>query len=371
MQEDEESDTYDELEDVEAAEAEEMENVLEPDTELLGYPCVKTLLRSYGMNGLPCVFMDRNLNLIWKNPRYDTLFSNTAQNGGFMKLFRWSMDDDAVHGFVRQIRDSESGFSWRGKISHRISANSTVIANVSLTPIFPLLDIAQDAEPLGYLGIFDDVTQETRELLRNTYKSLLEASKLKDNDTGNHIERVNSYSRRLAAEMEPSKDFREVVDREFIEDIGFLAAMHDVGKIGTPDDILNKNGPLEPWQWEIMKEHTVNGAYLLSTHPKLMAKDIALFHHERWDGKGYPYGLSEGMTPLPARIVAIADVYDALRSKRSYKKALCHEETCSIIEKDAGTHFDPVLVEIFSGIKEDFMSIYARMADEETEAESR
>jgi len=195
-----------------------------------------------------------------------------------------------------------------------------------------------------------------------------EASRLKDNDTGNHIERVNSYSRRLAMEMEPFECFHEAVDHEFIEDIGFLAAMHDVGKIGTPDDILNKNGPLETWQWEIMKEHTVNGAYLLSTHPKHMAKDIALFHHERWDGKGYPYGLSEGMAPLSARIVAIADVYDALRSKRSYKKALCHEEACSIIEKEAGTHFDPSIVEVFAGIKDDFRGIYARMADSETEA---
>ena len=210
--------------------------------------------------------------------------------------------------------------------------------------------------------LFDDVTEETRELLRNTFKSLLEASKLKDNDTGNHIERVNSYSRKLAREIGNDKKFPDI-NQEFIDDIGFLAAMHDVGKIGTPDDILNKNGPLEKWEWDIMKEHTVNGAYLLSTHPKHMAKDIALFHHERWDGKGYPYGLSENMAPLSARIVAIADVYDALRSKRSYKAPMSHEEACSIIEKEAGTHFDPMLVEVFAGVKKDFNGIYGKMAD--------
>lgn len=154
------------------------------------------------------------------------------------------------------------------------------------------------------------------------------------------------------------------IDQEFVETIGLVAAMHDVGKIGTPDDILNKEGPLESWQWDVMKEHTINGAYILSTHPAEMAKQIALFHHEKFNGGGYPYGIAERMIPLPARIVSLADVYDALRMKRSYKEAFTHEKACEIIEKDSETHFDPLLTSIFLEAEDRIASIYSKAADE-------
>ena len=139
--------------------------------------------------------------------------------------------------------------------------------------------------------------------------------------------------------------------------------MHDVGKIGTPDDILNKQGPLEDWEWEIMKEHTINGAYILSTYPNPMAREIALRHHEWWNGAGYPHGLSGDLIPLSARIVTIADVYDALRMERSYKKAFSHEKAKTIIREEKGSHFDPDLIDIFEKIETDFREIFEELND--------
>jgi putative two-component system response regulator len=187
----------------------------------------------------------------------------------------------------------------------------------------------------------------------------LEASKLKDNDTGNHIVRVNFYSRRLSEELFRSKNPKyNRIDADFIDNIGFLSSMHDVGKIGTPDDILNKEGPLSDWEWTVMREHTKNGAFILSTYPNPMAKEIALSHHERWDGSGYPYQLSGEMIPLAARIVTIADVYDALRMERSYKPALDHESTKEKLMEGKESHFDPFLIDVFSSVENDFQHIY-------------
>jgi putative two-component system response regulator len=153
------------------------------------------------------------------------------------------------------------------------------------------------------------------------------------------------------------------IDQEFIEAIGIVAAMHDVGKIGTPDDILNKDGKLEHWEWEVMKEHTINGAYILSTHPEEMAKHIALFHHEWFDGSGYPYGISDQMIPLPSRIVALADVYDALRMERSYKKAFSHRLACQEIERGRGNHFDPEISGVFLEMGDEIARVFSDLAE--------
>ncbi len=139
--------------------------------------------------------------------------------------------------------------------------------------------------------------------------------------------------------------------------------MHDVGKVGTPDDILNKEGPLSNWEWVIMQEHTKNGAFILSTYPNPMAKEIALSHHEKWNGTGYPFQLAGDMIPLSARIVALADVYDALRMKRSYKTACNHEVTVEKMMDKEICHFDPVLLDVFYAINKDFEEIYEQNKD--------
>ena len=195
--------------------------------------------------------------------------------------------------------------------------------------------------------------------------SLLEASILKDNDTGKHITRVNYYTKRMAEELFHCKNpSYNRIDADFIDNISFLASMHDVGKIGTPDDILNKEGPLSDWEWTIMREHTKNGAFILSTYPNPMAKEIALSHHEHWDGSGYPYQLTSEMIPLSARIVTIADVYDALRMERAYKPALNHETALAKMREGREKHFDPFLIDVFNTIHGDFDEIFEKNKDE-------
>jgi len=190
----------------------------------------------------------------------------------------------------------------------------------------------------------------------------MEAAKLKDNDTGMHNERVGYYSRKISEYLYEHRMFFQL-DPDFVENITFLAALHDVGKIGTPDYILQKPGKLTDLEWEIMREHTINGTFILASHPDPMAKEIALSHHEWWDGSGYPFNLVGEMIPLSARIVAIADVYDALRMKRTYKAEFTHEETVAKITEGGGRQFDPVLIDVFRTIHHEFAEIWNLMRD--------
>jgi putative two-component system response regulator len=189
------------------------------------------------------------------------------------------------------------------------------------------------------------VERRTTELVRlnlSLITALEGANRLKDTNTGNHIRRVSEYARVLA----------EVVglDSDAVSLIHTYASMHDVGKIGLPDNILKKRGKLTSAEFEEMKLHTVHGYELLKdAGVGEVAQNIARYHHERWDGQGYPDGLKENEIPIEARVVALADVYDALSTVRSYKEAMAHEEARERIVFLAGRHFDPRLTEAFAG----------------------
>ena len=307
----------------------------------------------------PVFFIDKKLKILFANDASEKLFKGFKNISGqyvtdlFGKFFNF---ED-----IRLIRETAltgtNGYCWQGEVKVKSREMATTQLKVYLFPF----DITVK-EPVEFIVMFDDVTEENRFLLRSVFMSLLEASKLKDNDTGQHITRVNNYSKRLAAELFNKKGY-ERVDADFIDNIGFLASMHDVGKIGTPDDILNKEGPLSDWEWTVMQEHTKNGAFILSTYPHPMAKEIALSHHERWNGSGYPFKLEGEMIPLASRIVSIADVYDALRMKRSYKPALNHDLTIEKMLASKETQFDPDLIDVFCNIAEDFKSIYEDLTD--------
>ncbi|MBB3220502.1 response regulator [Pseudoduganella umbonata] len=168
------------------------------------------------------------------------------------------------------------------------------------------------------------------------------ASEYKDNETGMHVIRMSHYARLLgvAAGMNEAD----------ADDLLHAAPMHDVGKIGIPDRILQKPGPLDPDEWEIMKTHATIGADIIGEHPHGMlklARNIALSHHEKWDGSGYPAGLAGEDIPLEGRICAIADVFDALTSERPYKKAWLVQDAVELLLKQRGVHFDPRLVDLF------------------------
>ncbi|MDR1418860.1 MAG: HD domain-containing protein [Treponema sp.] len=309
----------------------------------------------------PVLFMDRGMKIIFANSACENLFTGFFQLSGnyFIDVFGRAFEMEDIKKIRETILDGENGRFWKGEAKIKSRDMVTVQTKVYLFPAE--LDAEEHNE---FVVMFDDVTEENKQLLRSVFLSLLEASKLKDNDTGKHITRVNFYSRRLAEELykNHSEKYRRI-DADFIDNIGFLASMHDVGKIGTPDDILNKEGPLSDWEWTVMREHTKNGAFILSTYPNPMAKEIALSHHERWDGSGYPFQLEGEMIPLAARIVTIADVYDALRMERSYKPALGHELTTSKMMEEDGTHFDPLLIKVFHDIASAFNVIYEENKD--------
>jgi len=315
----------------------------------------------YAGSIFPVLFMDKQLKIIYANNACENLFKDFFKITGnyFIDAFGHSFDMGDIRVIRQTILTGLNGYSWKG-LAHVKSRNmGTIMARVYIFPA----DV-NSSNPENFIAMFDDVTEENKRLLRSVFLSLLEASKLKDNDTGKHIFRVNLYAKRLAQELHDSQDpIYQRIDTDYIDNIGFLASMHDVGKIGTPDDILNKEGPLSDWEWSIMREHTINGGYILSTYPHPMAKDIALCHHERWNGAGYPYKLEGEMIPLSARICTIADVYDALRMERSYKPALNHKISLESIMDESGTHYDPSLLKVFYKICSDFRDIYESNKD--------
>lgn len=183
----------------------------------------------------------------------------------------------------------------------------------------------------------------------------------RDNSTGEHVRNTKRYVSMIADYMLEHGIYPEEVDEQFTEYIRSAAPLHDVGKILISDVILNKPGKFTPEEFEIMKTHALLGEEIVekildnNTEPELlqMAKDVVCGHHEKWDGSGYPSGLSGEMIPLAARIMAVADVFDALVCKRVYKEAMAEEEAYTILREDSGKHFDPVIVDVFFQIRDE------------------
>ena len=197
-----------------------------------------------------------------------------------------------------------------------------------------------------------------------TLSMLARATDMRDHDTGDHIERTTEFTRIMVEDILQNPQPGYSLSQETAEDIIRSSKLHDVGKIALPDNILLKPGRLSVEEFAIVKEHTNHGERFLNEFVSKMedtflatARDIAHAHHERWDGTGYPLGLQGDAIPLCARIVAVADVYDALTSTRPYKKPFSHEEAKKIVLENSGAHFDPVLVDIFVRHEHDFLQI--------------
>jgi putative two-component system response regulator len=208
---------------------------------------------------------------------------------------------------------------------------------------------------------------ETRDLLIFVLAKLAES---RDNDSGTHLERVRMYSRVIAEHLARQPKFRDQVNADFVRLIYLTCPLHDIGKVAVPDSVLLKPSALTREEFELMKSHTTHGAETLdaalhefpAARYLQMARDIAASHHEWYDGSGYPAGLSGNDIPLCGRIVALADVYDALTSKRVYKDILTHEKARSIVIKARGTHFDPDVVDAFTANEDRFLAIKQALA---------
>ncbi|MDD2709952.1 MAG: response regulator [Verrucomicrobiae bacterium] len=220
------------------------------------------------------------------------------------------------------------------------------------------------------------VQEQVKEITEAQMGMILALSSLastRDQETGAHVERVGEYSRILAEELSKLPRFSSCIDFHFIEHIAHASPLHDIGKVGIPDKVLCNPGQLTPEEVEVMKNHTMIGARTLSAVLKKypanrflkMGIEIAGSHHERWDGSGYPQGLKEEDIPLAARILAVADQYDALRNERPYKKAFSHEQAVKILlEGDGRTlpaHFDPDVLAAFGRLASRFNEIFDKL----------
>ena len=213
----------------------------------------------------------------------------------------------------------------------------------------------------------DEVRQRTHELneahtkLRNasldTIFRLSRAAEYKDEDTSVHIQRMSHYAAAIAREM--------CLDDERCEAIIDSSPMHDLGKIGVPDQILLKPGKLNEEEWEVMKRHTIFGAQILADSDSefiKLGRTIALTHHEKWDGSGYPNRIAGDVIPIEGRVSAIADVFDALTTKRPYKKPFSNETALKILREETGTHFDPEVTNAFFKVKDTILEIQRNFA---------
>ena len=226
------------------------------------------------------------------------------------------------------------------------------------------------------------VAERTRELALTqdvTILSLASLAETRDNETGNHIRRTQHYVRALAIALSEGSPYADDLDDRTIELWYKSAPLHDIGKVGVPDSILLKPGKLTEAEFEVMKTHTTLGRdAILQAEVALiagddnfdsessflqLAREIAYSHQEKWDGSGYPEGLAGEAIPLSARLMAVADVYDALISKRVYKPAFPHEKAVQIILEGKGAHFDPAIVEAFERVADDFRKIASQFQD--------
>ncbi len=224
------------------------------------------------------------------------------------------------------------------------------------------------------IGLEDEVEKQISEnskLQMGMIFGLAKLAEARDNDTGKHLDRIQLLCKLLADELMNRPGFFQHVDSAYCERIFHASPLHDIGKVGIPDHILLKPGKLTSSEFEIMKTHTTIGANTLAEVKQRfpnnefikMGEKIARSHHEKWNGQGYPDGLKGEGIPLSARIMAIVDVYDAVRSKRVYKPPIPHKEAINIIQQDSSAYFDPNLVDVFSDLQGRFQEVWETMQD--------
>lgn len=265
----------------------------------------------------------------------------------------------SMFGDYKQIDEMFNGKIWKGKLSYQNKNNQEFTLNVT---IFPLKN--DEGKVIEYMQISHDITEiknlyeELEETQREIIYKLGEIGETRSSETGNHVKRVAEYSKLFAQKINLNNDD---INRLFM-----ASPMHDIGKIGIPDAILNKAGKLTQEEWEIMKTHTQIGYEILKNSKRETLKTagiVSYTHHEKWDGTGYPLGLKEKEIHIFGRITAIADVFDALSSERVYKKAWSLEKIYEYFNDEKGKYFDPELIDVFFNNLDEFLAIRDKYKD--------
>jgi len=314
-----------------------------------------------------------NKNILCKIWRYDENNSKTIEVLQTAKPFPKTMGKNTAT-FQKVYLTTYFNYSLVPEFNFfqtkRFAGIVVVFLLITITLTYATYSIMKGIENTNELNMYK-VQNQLLKVQEHTIISLSNLVENRDSDTGEHVRRTSDYVYMIAQEAQKKGLYTNILTDEYIEILKNAAPMHDIGKIVVPDAILKKPGKLEPEEFEQIKMHTTAGAKIISEilgpvqTPAFVTatQEIAESHHEKWNGKGYPCGINGDEIPLCARLMAVADVYDALVSKRCYKQAMTFDEATEIIKVSSGSHFDPVLVDLFLEKTEDFKEIAERYKD--------
>lgn len=287
--------------------------------------------------------------LTGKNPRILNPGRNIYLDFGYTE----EEHDRLFSSMWKSISDTESG-TWENVVINRKKDGTLIWVRLFINAVY-----GDDGMPENFIALPVDITstiQNEAMTKVELYRTIAALAELRDNETGNHMRRVGLFAKLIARQCG--------MPEKYCNDIEIFAPLHDIGKVGIIDSILLAERELTEEELAVMKSHAVLGYNIVKGKKELeMIAAITIAHHEQYDGSGYPYGLSGENIPLSARITAVADVYDALRSRRPYKKAWDHESAVRYILENAGRQFDPAIAEHFRLINERFSNIYAELGD--------
>jgi putative two-component system response regulator len=371
-----------------AAEAPEKPTILVIDDTPENLSLMQLLLRDlYKLKGANNG--ERGLEIAQADPAPDLILLDVMMPGldGYEVCERLKQNPKTAHIPVifltarSEPEDEEKGFAL-GAVDYITKPISPIVA---LARLRTHLTLKASADFLRDKNAFleGEVSKRTREVSAIQDVTILAMASLaetRDSDTGNHIRRTQHYVRALAWKLSSHPRFRDYLTVSAITTLFKSAPLHDIGKVGIPDRILLKKGRLTPDEFEIMKTHTTLGrdaiahaesALGLEVAFLTVAKQIAYSHQEKWDGSGYPEGLAGDQIPIPARLMAVADVYDALISRRVYKEPMPHADAAAIIQQASGQHFDPDVVHAFTQIHQQFYAIALTYIDSDTDLQRK
>ncbi len=326
------------------------------------------------------VLVDGSDRIVVANPSFYGMVGIPRREAGELTFSRWIHPDDREEVARHLWEPLEAGAEVRNAAFRLVGAGGTPYQVECSGRV-----IQRDGGRNEYQLVIRDVTERNRlqekviQSLKDVQNArsgiilgLAKLAEYRDTDTGAHLERMREFARVLAIDLRRVPKYREHITDAYIEDIYFSSPLHDIGKVGIPDHILCKRGTLTPEEREHMERHAeIGGKVIRAVEERVghqsflrVAMQVAECHHEKWDGSGYPKGLAGEEIPLSARIVALADVYDALTSQRIYKPAFSHQKSREIILEDSGTHFDPEVVAAFLNQEEQFQQIRAEFHDD-------
>jgi len=333
--------------------------------------------------GVSIVLTDFDQTVLFWNTGAEKIFGYTSEEMIGSKISQLYVDEDkdTPNAAIKLFSAKQTGNGTvHSKIRQKAKDGRTLTISLAQSP---MLDASGTVQ--GLLGLGQDVTEEVRlhEELVDSYQriqriqdssifALAKLAESRDGETGLHLKRIRKYCKVLCQQLRTHETYKDMLTDQFINDLVQSSILHDIGKVAIPDAILFNPNKFGVEEYETMKRHTIHGGQALEDAAietgeqsfLSVARDIAYCHHEHWDGRGYPYGLKGDNIPLAARIVAIADVYDALTTARRYKRAFSREESRGIVMEQSGKQFDPDVVRVFAEVEEQFWRIRSNYSAE-------